>query len=193
MIETTDPLASFIPNREGQDLQASFSLLHDDGSPSTPSSRTKRRPANGELHFQKSESECSEYRLDLFLTCKQPRKRTGLSRSSCARSCLIRAYPNLHRPHCRRIIPDMRPLAMIRPAKELLPRTRHQQLYLLQAALHQRRTRTSSRTCHHATSSMHLASRLRRGPQAVEEGPISMFGQICIACLLCDRIVSSYC
>ncbi|KAI9681480.1 MAG: substrate-specific activator of APC-dependent proteolysis [Caeruleum heppii] len=44
----------FIPNREGQDLQASFSLLHDDGSPATPS-RTKKRTPHGELHFQKTE------------------------------------------------------------------------------------------------------------------------------------------
>ncbi|KZF25038.1 anaphase promoting complex protein [Xylona heveae TC161] len=44
----------FIPNREGQDLQASFSLLHDDGSPSTPSRKQKRAP-QGELHFQKTE------------------------------------------------------------------------------------------------------------------------------------------
>ncbi|KAK0125119.1 substrate-specific activator of APC-dependent proteolysis [Cadophora gregata f. sp. sojae] len=44
----------FIPNREGQDLQASFSLLHDDGSPATPSKQKKRTP-HGELHFQKTE------------------------------------------------------------------------------------------------------------------------------------------
>ncbi|KAK3174411.1 hypothetical protein OEA41_001657 [Lepraria neglecta] len=44
----------FIPNREGQDLQASFSLLHDDGSPATPSKAKKRTP-HGELHFQKTE------------------------------------------------------------------------------------------------------------------------------------------
>ncbi|MCJ1308842.1 substrate-specific activator of APC-dependent proteolysis [Agyrium rufum] len=44
----------FIPNREGQDLQASFSLLHDDNAPGTPS-KSKRRPAHGELHFQKIE------------------------------------------------------------------------------------------------------------------------------------------
>ncbi|KAI9842389.1 MAG: substrate-specific activator of APC-dependent proteolysis [Thelocarpon superellum] len=44
----------FIPNREGQDLQASFSLLHDDGSPATPS-RSKKRTPHGELHFQKTE------------------------------------------------------------------------------------------------------------------------------------------
>lgn len=42
----------FIPNRAGQDLQASFNLLHDDGSPATPS-KARRTPHN-ELHFQKS-------------------------------------------------------------------------------------------------------------------------------------------
>ena len=50
---TNIPVHRFIPNREGQDLQASFSLLHEDASPSTPS-KAKRRPANGELHFQRS-------------------------------------------------------------------------------------------------------------------------------------------
>lgn len=45
----------FIPNREGQDLQASFNLMHEDGSPSTPSKAKKRTP-HGELHFQKSMS-----------------------------------------------------------------------------------------------------------------------------------------
>lgn len=44
----------FIPNRDGQDLQASYSLLHDDGSPATPS-RSKKKTPHGELHFQKTE------------------------------------------------------------------------------------------------------------------------------------------
>ncbi|KAJ6157445.1 hypothetical protein N7470_005037 [Penicillium chermesinum] len=44
----------FIPNREGQDLQATYSLLHEDGCPSTPS-RSKRRAPHSELHFQKTE------------------------------------------------------------------------------------------------------------------------------------------
>ena len=43
----------FIPDRNGQDLRANFNLLPDEISPTTPS-RAKRRPANGELHFQKS-------------------------------------------------------------------------------------------------------------------------------------------
>ncbi|KAI3543961.1 WD repeat domain-containing protein [Colletotrichum costaricense] len=44
----------FIPTRTGQDLQASFNLLHEDGSPATPSKQKKRTP-HGELHFQKTE------------------------------------------------------------------------------------------------------------------------------------------
>ncbi|CUS09246.1 unnamed protein product [Tuber aestivum] len=44
----------FIPNREGIDLQASYSLLHAEGSPSTPQKPQKRTP-HGELHFQKTE------------------------------------------------------------------------------------------------------------------------------------------
>ncbi|KAK2612923.1 substrate-specific activator of APC-dependent proteolysis [Conoideocrella luteorostrata] len=44
----------FIPTRSGQDLQASFSLLHEDASPATPSKQKKRIP-HGELHFQKTE------------------------------------------------------------------------------------------------------------------------------------------
>ncbi|PHH83877.1 hypothetical protein CDD83_2879 [Cordyceps sp. RAO-2017] len=44
----------FIPSRSGQDLQASFSLLHEDGSPATPARQKKRTP-HGELHFQKTE------------------------------------------------------------------------------------------------------------------------------------------
>ncbi|KAF3001148.1 hypothetical protein G7054_g5519 [Neopestalotiopsis clavispora] len=44
----------FIPSRSGQDLHASFSLLHDEGSPATPSRQKKRTP-HGELHFQRTE------------------------------------------------------------------------------------------------------------------------------------------
>ena len=40
----------FIPNRAGQDLQASYSLLHDDGSPATPSKH--KRGASDLLNFQ---------------------------------------------------------------------------------------------------------------------------------------------
>ncbi|EYE99244.1 WD40 repeat domain-containing protein [Aspergillus ruber CBS 135680] len=44
----------FIPNRDGQDFQATYSLLHEDGCPSTPS-KTKKRTPHSELHFQKTE------------------------------------------------------------------------------------------------------------------------------------------
>lgn len=50
----------FIPNREGQDLQASFSLLHDDASPATPS-KAKRRTPHDQLHFQKCEQEIGKH------------------------------------------------------------------------------------------------------------------------------------
>ncbi|MCJ1251803.1 substrate-specific activator of APC-dependent proteolysis [Trapelia coarctata] len=61
----------FIPERSGQDLSANFSLLPDEVSPSTPS-RSKRRPANGELHFQRTEEANRTYsnvlRNELFDT-----------------------------------------------------------------------------------------------------------------------------
>ncbi|KAK4995709.1 substrate-specific activator of APC-dependent proteolysis [Elasticomyces elasticus] len=44
----------FIPSR-GQDFQASYSLLHEDGSPATPS-RSAKKTAQSELHFQKKEA-----------------------------------------------------------------------------------------------------------------------------------------
>nr|POE77554.1 fizzy-related protein like [Quercus suber] len=44
----------FIPNRSGQDLQASYTLLHEDGSPATPSRVNKKMPSD--LHFQKREA-----------------------------------------------------------------------------------------------------------------------------------------
>lgn len=44
----------FIPNRDGQDLQASYSLLYDEGSPATPS-RSRKKIAHEELHYQKTE------------------------------------------------------------------------------------------------------------------------------------------
>ncbi|KAL8953276.1 MAG: hypothetical protein Q9222_000842 [Ikaeria aurantiellina] len=44
----------FIPNRDGRDLQAAFSLIPDHISPTTPSKSKKRTP-HGELHFQRTE------------------------------------------------------------------------------------------------------------------------------------------
>lgn len=45
----------FIPNRSGQDLQASYNLLHDDGSPATPSKSAKKVHST-ELNFQKRDA-----------------------------------------------------------------------------------------------------------------------------------------
>lgn len=44
----------FIPNRQGQDLSASYNLLHEEGSPATPSKLSKKAP--GDIHFQKREA-----------------------------------------------------------------------------------------------------------------------------------------
>ncbi|SMR44225.1 unnamed protein product [Zymoseptoria tritici ST99CH_1A5] len=44
----------FIPNRSGQDLSASYNLLHEDGSPATPSKLNRKAP--GDLHFQKRDA-----------------------------------------------------------------------------------------------------------------------------------------
>lgn len=61
----------FIPSRAGQDLPASFNLLHEDASPATPSRQKKRTP-HGELHFQKTEEANRTYskilRAELFET-----------------------------------------------------------------------------------------------------------------------------
>lgn len=45
----------FIPNRSGQDLQASYNLLHDDGSPATPSKGHKKVHST-ELNFQRRDA-----------------------------------------------------------------------------------------------------------------------------------------
>jgi len=44
----------FVPTRSGQDLHASYNLLHEDGSPATPSHSNRKQPPS-ELHIQKSE------------------------------------------------------------------------------------------------------------------------------------------
>jgi hypothetical protein len=58
-------------------LQASFSLLHDDGSPATPS-RTKKRTPHGEIHFQKSKSPLKPA-SGVKLRSIQRKKQIGLS------------------------------------------------------------------------------------------------------------------
>lgn len=53
-VALTQGVSRFIPNRDGQDLQATYNLLHEDGCPATPS-RSKKRGPQSELHFQKSQ------------------------------------------------------------------------------------------------------------------------------------------
>nr|OQO20406.1 hypothetical protein B0A51_11029 [Rachicladosporium sp. CCFEE 5018] len=45
----------FIPNRAGQDFQASYTLLNEEGSPATPSRAHKKAPSS-ELHFHKRDA-----------------------------------------------------------------------------------------------------------------------------------------
>ena len=79
----------FIPNRTGQDLHAAFSLLHEEGSPATPSRPVRRTPHN-ELHFQNSgfsfPRESFKPSVDLSAIL-QPRKPTSAIPPFCARSC----------------------------------------------------------------------------------------------------------
>ncbi|KAK5171773.1 substrate-specific activator of APC-dependent proteolysis [Saxophila tyrrhenica] len=45
----------FIPNRSGQDLHASYNLLHEDGSPATPS-KSHKKVHSSELNFQRRDA-----------------------------------------------------------------------------------------------------------------------------------------
>ncbi|KAI1097460.1 WD domain-containing protein [Jackrogersella minutella] len=60
----------FIPSRSGQDLHAGFTLLHEPGSPATPSRQTNRPRHHGELNFQKTDEANRNYstvlRAELF-------------------------------------------------------------------------------------------------------------------------------
>lgn len=94
---------SFIPTRSGQDLQASFSLLHEDASPATPSKQKKRTP-QGELHFQKSKSLGAWDYKDLWTDqSTQLRKPTGHFQHCFARNCLRIQSPKQHHLHYLRI------------------------------------------------------------------------------------------
>ncbi|KAI9891449.1 MAG: substrate-specific activator of APC-dependent proteolysis [Vezdaea aestivalis] len=59
----------FIPNRKGQDLTASYHLLHEDGCPNTPAKSKKRTP-HGDTNFQATEEANQNYtnllRRELF-------------------------------------------------------------------------------------------------------------------------------
>lgn len=63
----------FIPNRDGVDLQASYSLLHAEGSPSTPT-KPKKKVASGELQYQKGMYEMNFLSLGIL-----PRLQTSVN------------------------------------------------------------------------------------------------------------------
>lgn len=49
----TKKFLRFIPARVGQDIISAFSLMHEEGSPATPSRQKKRTP-HGEIDFHRS-------------------------------------------------------------------------------------------------------------------------------------------
>lgn len=137
-VESSELITSstrFIPNREGQDLQASFSLLHEDASPTTPS-RTKKRTPHGELHFQKSKFNGlvnkSSFQL---LIPTQPKKLTVPSRLYFAPSYSTPRFPSPHHQRSLLILfypPQIIPQQyMIPPDRGRLQRMRLQPRFLL--------------------------------------------------------------
>ncbi|KAJ5114946.1 hypothetical protein NUU61_000705 [Penicillium alfredii] len=111
----------FIPNRDGQDLQATFSLLHEDGCPSTPS-KSKRRAPHSELQFQKKEEANRTFsrvlRSELFgNTIPQP----DLTATSSSLTNGINDKTRSHTPHSHTMI-DL-------PPASITPSTPHRNLF----------------------------------------------------------------
>lgn len=127
----------FIPNRSGQDFPASFSLLHEDGSPATPSKSAKRTPHN-ELHFQKSTCIIHPNKtVNLTLIALQLKKPIGHTRVYSALRCSMIVF--------LKASPSMRvPLTMTPHGPKHHRDARH---CLLLVSHRQPHTRTSSLTC----------------------------------------------
>ncbi|UNI24472.1 substrate-specific activator of APC-dependent proteolysis [Purpureocillium takamizusanense] len=125
----------FIPSRAGQDLQASFSLLHDDGSPATPSRQKKRTP-HGELHFQKTEEANRTFstllRAELF-DSSVPQASTPVLASENALSSSVQAHANngarAHTPPINGSAPSL--------PSSLTPSTPHKNLFSYMSPRHQ--------------------------------------------------------
>ncbi len=102
----------FIPNRSGQDLQASYNLLHDDGSPATPSRSLKKTHSN-ELNIQRRDAN---------------RTYSSLLRSEMFDSEVPQAIPQAHEgPGSRSKTPPGNGSAMAGPS--LTPSTPHKNLF----------------------------------------------------------------
>lgn len=116
----------FIPNRSGQDLQASFSLLHDDGSPATPSRSARRTPHN-ELHFQKTEEANRTYsavlRQEMFESTVPQAMPQSLSPNDSAN---MRRSGRSHTPPAARTTSTL-------PAPSLTPSTPHKNMFTYSA------------------------------------------------------------
>ncbi|OQD76849.1 hypothetical protein PENDEC_c003G05674 [Penicillium decumbens] len=115
----------FIPNRDGQDLQATYSLLHEDGCPSTPS-KSKRRAPHSELHFQKTEEANRTFsrvlRSELFgNTVPQP------DLNSTSADPLL-GFPNGINDKTRSHTPPAHVVANLPPAS-ITPSTPHKNLF----------------------------------------------------------------
>ncbi|RGP72842.1 cell division cycle 20 cofactor-apc complex [Fusarium longipes] len=125
----------FIPTRSGQDLQASFSLLHEDGSPATPSKQKKRTP-HGELHFQKTEEANRTFshllRAELFESSVPQAATPTLSpNQSLPTTSHISANDGTraHTPPTNASIPSL-------PSSSLTPSTPHKNLFSYMSPRH---------------------------------------------------------
>ncbi|ORY19663.1 putative cell cycle regulatory protein [Clohesyomyces aquaticus] len=111
----------FIPERMGRDLQASFSLLHDDGSPATPSRSTRRTP-HAELNFQRTEEANRTYsavlRQEMFEGTIPQAMPQNLSPTDSAN---LRHSGRSHTPPAR--------TTSTLPAPSLTPSTPHKNLF----------------------------------------------------------------
>ena len=102
----------FIPNRSGQDLQASYNLLHDDGSPATPSKSQMKTHLN-ELNFLKRDAN---------------RTYSNLLRSEMFDNEVPQAVPQLYEgPGSRSKTPPIHGSILAKPS--LTPSTPHKNLF----------------------------------------------------------------
>lgn len=164
----------FIPNREGQDLQASFSLLHDDASPATPSKAKKRTP-HGELHFQKSEQSSAAlckhcaWQSDYWQLRKQTVPSPPFSDPNCSTPPFLNQHHLAYHPI---LLPHIQRLSTTHQDQE-----RRQQISHLPHSLpilHLRHpTKTFLRTCPLGTIQIYPGTQHRQGHHRVGTGPIS--------------------
>lgn len=111
----------FIPNREGRDYSSGFNLLHDDASPATPS-KSRKRPPNNEINFQKSKPLSTVFFAHCANTSNQPRKPTEPFRPSCAPRCSTTLY---QRPYHQVSALTLSTFTVVVVDPVLLPQTAH--------------------------------------------------------------------